>query len=89
MKFLTISKFLLTLILPFLIFLAVFNFYGLDAGFYKEKFLVYNIQQNVPNAVSINERVINFITGKNNDVPNEFSDREKQHLQDVKKVVGI
>lgn len=89
MKFPTISKFLLILILPFLIFLAAFNFYGFDRGFYKEKFLVYDVQQNVPNAVSINERVINFITGKNNEVPNEFNDREKRHLRDVKRVAGI
>ena len=89
MKFLTISKLLMIAILPFLLFIAAFNFYGFNTGFYREKFHEYKIQNDVPNASSINEKVINFITGKNNDAPNEFNDREKQHLQDVRKIVGI
>ena len=89
MKFITISKLLMVVILPFLLFIAAFNFYGFDAEFYKEKFSEYEVQNDVPNAVSLNEKIINFITGKNNDVPNEFNDREKQHLRDVRKVVGI
>ena len=89
MKFLTISKLLMIAILPFLIFLIAFNIYGFDIKFYREKFSEYKIQNDVPNAVSINEKVINFITGKNNDLPNEFNNGEKQHLQDVKKVVGV
>ena len=89
MKFLTISKLLMVVILPFLLFIAVFNFYGFNMEFYREKFSEYKVQNDVPNAVSLNEKVINFITGKNNDVPNEFNDREKQHLLDVRKAVGI
>ena len=89
MRFLTISKLLMVVILPFLLFIAVFNFYGFNMEFYREKFSEYKVQNDVPNAVSLNEKVINFITGKNNDVPDEFNDREKQHLLDVRKVVGI
>jgi len=89
MKFPTISKFLLILVLPFLIFLAVFNFYGFNMDFYKEKFSEYKVQNNVPEAASINEKVINFITGKSENIPNEFNEREKQHLLDVRRVIRI
>ena len=89
MKFPTISKFLLIIILPFLIFLAAFNFYGFDMNFYKEKFSEYKVQNNVPEAASINEKIINFIRGKGENIPNEFNEREKQHLLDVRRIIGI
>ena len=89
MGFLTISKILMILILPFLLFLVAFNLNGFNGQFYKEKFAEYKVQNDVPQAISINEKVINFIAGKNNEFPNEFNEREKQHLLDVRKVVGI
>ncbi|MDP3765282.1 MAG: DUF1461 domain-containing protein [Nanoarchaeota archaeon] len=89
MKFLTLSKVLMILILPFLLFLLVLNFVGFDNRFYQEKFSEYEIQQNVPEAVPLHEKVINFITGKNDKPPQEFNEREKQHLFDVRKAVRI
>ena len=89
MKFFAISKFLLIIIMPFLLFLLVLNFYGFDTSFYKEKFLEYNVQRNVPNAGSLNEKVLNFLKGKDNTLPNEFNEREKQHLLDVKSLITI
>lgn len=89
MKLPIISKFLLILILPFLLFLAILNVVGFDSLFYKEKFLEYNVQQNVPEAIPLHEKVINFIKGKNDELPNDFSEREKQHLWDVRKLVRI
>ena len=89
MKFLTIIKVLLIFILPFLLFLLVFNFYGFNNIVYQEKFSEYKVQQYVPGAFSLHENVINFIEGKNDALPDAFNDREKQHLWDVRKVVNI
>ncbi len=88
MKFVAISKFLLILILPFLIFLIALNFVSFDMSFYEKKFSEYKVQQEVPEASSLNEKIIDFITGKNNELPNEFNEREKQHLWDVRKIVS-
>ena len=89
MKFIMVSKFLLIIILPFLLFLLVLNFYVFDTSFYKEKFSEYEVQQNVPGAVSLNEKVLNFLKGKDNTLPNEFNEREKQHLLDVRRLITI
>lgn len=89
MKFLTLSKFLLVLILPFLLFLLALNFGALDNLFFKEKFSEYKVEQKIPQAVSLHEKVINFITGKNNELPNDFNEREKQHLWDVRNIIKI
>lgn len=88
MKFLTICKFLLILILPFLLFLLVLDYAAFDKGFYQEKFMELNVQQDVPAAMPLHEKVISFINGKNNQLPNEFNEREKQHLLDVRKIAG-
>lgn len=77
------------LVLPFILFLVVFDYYAFNPEFYKEKFAEYEVYRAVPQADSLNERVINFITGKDNIVPDNFNDREKQHLLDVRKVIGI
>jgi len=89
MKFLSISKILLIIAVPFLIFLIMLNFYGFDNNFYKEKFSEYGVNHNVPNADSLHEKVINFIKGESNGLPNEFNERERQHLLDVKKISDI
>ena len=85
MKFLTISKFLLVLILPFILFLLVLNFIGFNSIFYKEKFSEFNIG----NISSLHEKVISFVTGKTEELPAEFNERERQHLDDVKNATEI
>ncbi len=89
MKFLTLSKFLLILMVPFLLFLLVLNFGAFDSLFFREKFSEYKVEQKVPQAILLHEKVINFITGKNNELPNDFNDREKKHLWDVRNIVRI
>ena len=89
MKFLTISKFLLIIILPFILFLLVLNFVGFDNSFYYQKFLEYGVQKDIPEAAQLHEKVINFITGKSNEIPSEFNEREGQHLADVREIVRI
>ncbi|MBI2649915.1 DUF1461 domain-containing protein [Candidatus Woesearchaeota archaeon] len=85
MKFLTIAKFLLVLILPFLLFLLVLNFVGFDSSFYSQKFSEYN----VGNISPLHEKVISFIEGKINELPGDFNEREKQHLLDVRNAATI
>lgn len=89
MKFLTASKILMIALVPILIFLIVLNFAGFDPSFYQEKAPEYDVQNKVPEAVSLNEKVFNFIMGKSNKLPAEFNEREKQHLWDVKNIVRI
>lgn len=84
MKFLVWSKILLILILPLILFLLVLHFAGFDNVFYQKKFLEYNSKN-----ISLHGKVINFITGKINELPNEFNEREKQHLFDVRSLVKI
>lgn len=88
MRLITISKIFLILALPLLIFLLIVNFIGFDELFYREKFAEYKVQEEIPQAVPMHEKVINFITGKNNELPDEFNGREKQHLFDVKNLVN-
>jgi len=87
MKFLTIAKILLVLILPVLLILLSTNFAGFNLSFYKEKFQQYNVEKNVPGAESLHNKVIDFIKGNSNQPPNEFNEKEKQHLWDVKNVI--
>ena len=88
MEYSNLLKILMIVFLPLLIFLLVSKFAVFDDSFYKEKFLQYNVRQNVLNGASLHYKVINFVQGKSNDLPNEFNEREKQHLQDVRKVIS-
>lgn len=87
MKFIAISKFLMIAILPILLLLFFFNYYGFDDSFYQQKFSEYNVQQSVPNAASLHEKVFDFIEGKSDVLPNVFNEREKKHLWDVRLAV--
>ena len=89
LKFPTISKFLMIDVFPFILLLLVSSFVAFDKIFYQEKFLEHKVQQDVSEAFPLHEKVINFIKGKNNELPNEFSEREKQHLFDVRNVARI
>ena len=89
MKFLITSKFLMILISPFLAFLIVLNFAAFDMNFYQKKFSEYQVHKEVGNADSLHKDVTDFLNGKNGELPLGFNEREKKHLWDVRKVVGI
>ena len=89
MGFATISKLLMILILPFLIFLLVLNLIGFDRQFYQQKFFQYGVGKNISSAASLHSGVVDFIKGKANELPSEFGERERQHLLDVRKVINI
>lgn len=89
MKFLLMSKFLMILILPFLLFLIVLNFSAFDMDFYQKKFLEYKVHKEVVNADSLHKDVIDFINGKNDELPSEFNEREKKHLFDVRRIIRV
>ena len=88
MKFINFLKVFLILILPFLIFLLVFNFASLSDSFFTKKFSEYGVNNKFPDAGAMHQKVINFIEGKSDELPSDFNDREKQHLLDVKKVIS-
>ena len=89
MGFATISKLVMILILPFLIFLLALNFIGFDGVFYQQKFFQYSVEKNISSAALLHSGVIDFITGKANELPSKFSEREKQHLWDVRGIIKI
>ena len=89
MGYSNLLKILLVVSFPLLLFLLVSEFAVFDNSFYNEKFLQYNVRQNVPNATSLHYHVINFVQGKSNYIPNEFNEREKQHLSDVRNAISI
>ncbi len=89
MGFLSISKILLILILPLLIFFIVADIAVFDGNFYKNEFVKYKVGQDVMNAASLHGQVMSFIKGTNDQLPVEFNEREKQHLHDVRKIVQV
>jgi len=89
MEFLKVFKFSMIVILPFLAFLLVFDYAAFDINFYREKFAEYKVYDAVPQADTLNANVIDFITGKKDNLPENFNERERQHLSDVRKAIGI
>lgn len=85
MRFLSISKIMLVLIVPFLIFLAAASSIAFDKSYYAGKLSEYGA--NIPGANSLNEKTINFVSGKGNELPDVYNERERQHLADVKDIV--
>ncbi len=91
MKFINITnilKFLMILILPFVIFLTLLHTLGFDESYLNEKIPQYASQYN-SRVLILHESVLNFIQGKSNELPDDFTEREKQHLLDVKKLAQI
>ena len=89
MKFLTFAAVCMIFIFPLLIFLSVFKYSSFDNAFYKEKFSEYNVKQDVPEASSLHQKIIDFVGGKSESAPAELNEREQQHLRDVRKVMKI
>ena len=89
MKLISISRFLLILILPFLIFLIVADFAGFDENFYKNEFSYYNVGKNVPAYAPMHQKVMGFISGKGSELPQQFNSRERQHMADVRSIIRI
>ena len=81
----TILKLLLIFILPFLLFLLALNSFAFNGGFYKKEFSKLGIDKTVPNASLLHRQVIDFLKG-NGALPDDFNEREKSHLYDVKKL---
>ena len=67
MKFYTFSKTILILIVPFLIFLGAANMAAFDKPYYTNKLSEYKIS--VPDANYVNEKTVDFISGKNDKLP--------------------
>ena len=87
MEFNKLPKIFLIIIIPFLIFLSTIQFAGFNGSFYKREFLKYKVQESVPEALELHQNVMHFIKGKSDFLPDNFNDREKQHLYDVRRLV--
>ena len=74
--------------MPFLIFLLVFNFAAFSNSFFKNEFLKYGVYNKFSDAESMHQKVIDFIEGKSSVLPSNFNEREKEHLDDVRKVTS-
>ena len=88
MKFYSFSKNLLVAIVPFLLVLIVLKVTIFNVGFYSEEFSKYNVEKNVKDPVSLNQNVLEFIQGKPILLSNEFNEREKLHLEDVRSLIS-
>lgn len=80
-------KVVLVLIIPILLLLFILQITSFSDSFYSKEFTQYNVYNNVNNASAIHKKVVNFVQGKNEDLPIQFNDREKEHLKDVRKLV--
>ena len=89
MKLISALKFVLVIIIPAMIFLLAMNAAGFDNSFYSQKFSEYGVDKNIPKAGLIHQKVMDFIKGNSDDLPAEFNEKEKQHLLDVRKLIGF
>ncbi len=71
-----------------MIILLTVNFYGFSDSFYAEKFKEYNVQEDVGNAWLLHEDLMDFVQGKNDEVPKGFNERETKHLWDVRRIIS-
>jgi len=89
MRFLGLASIFLIITIPFLIILSVLRISSLNDDFYSQKFLQYNVEDDVQGAVPLHEKIIDYVKGRSESAPNELNEREKQHLGDVRKMQGI
>ena len=89
MRLITQFKFLLALILPILTFLLVLKLIAFDSQFYQKKFAEYGVEKDIHSASELHIKVISFITGKSNKLPDEFNEREIRHLVDVRRLLKL
>ena len=82
-------KIILILMLPLLIFLSVLNLTSFDESFYTREFSEQKVSENVPDAKSLHQKVMDFLKGGASQPPEGFNEKEKQHLIDVKRLVSI
>ncbi|MBI4143265.1 DUF1461 domain-containing protein [Candidatus Woesearchaeota archaeon] len=87
MRFLTSLNLLLIIVAPFMIFLGAFKYTSFNENFYDEKFEQYGVYRNVPNASWMHQKIISFITGKNNELPEQLNEMERLHLTDVRSAI--
>ncbi len=88
MRYITLFNIVLIILLPLLLFLLVFYFTAFDDSFYQEKFLQYEVNKNVPDAIQLHYKVIDFVLGKGIGLPKQFNEREIKHLWDVRNAIS-
>ena len=82
-----VVRYLFILTIFFIVLSVSFNIYAYNSSFYKKEFEKYKVYDDVKNADELHGKVIDFIKGQSNILPDEFSQREKSHLEDVRNVI--
>ncbi len=88
MGFTSFTKFFLVILFPLALFLSVAYFVGFDYSFYEGKFNDYDIYSRVENADLINTKTLEFLNGRSEKIPDDYNEREKHHLWDVRELVA-
>jgi integral membrane protein (TIGR01906 family) len=88
MKLVSLAKLALIAIVPLLLTLLVLNFTIFQEGFYEEKFSEYGVSENVENPIPMHQKVVDFIRSDSDSLPEDFNQRERSHLRDVRGVVS-
>jgi len=88
-KIIFILTVLLVLEIPVLLYLLNFRFIAFDKSFYKEEFLKYGVYSRFPdhNIDDINSNLLSYLKGDAELETEFFSQREKNHLSDVKALI--
>lgn len=90
-KLLILISVLLTIDIPFILYLSNFNSIGFDENFYKKEFQKYGVYENLGDydIEKINDDVLNYLRyGEEGFIENNFfNEREKVHLLDVKNLI--
>ena len=79
----------LAISLSAVIFLGSVIFLGFDESHINKKLNELEIGKNVPNYKFLNRNVLEFLNGKNGVLSPEFNDREKSHLEDVRRLFSM
>ena len=83
-----IKRISLIVILPFIVFLVAIELSAFNSNFYHREFLTHNVYEDVRNADELHLKVMDFIEGKSSSLPDDFNEREKQHLRDVRSLAA-
>ncbi|MEK6943728.1 MAG: TIGR01906 family membrane protein [Nanoarchaeota archaeon] len=81
-------RYFFILTISFIVLSVAFNIYAFNNYFYKHEFEKYGVYSEVKNADELHGKVIDFIKGRTNDLPDDFSQREKSHLEDVRNIIS-
>ncbi len=80
---------MLIVLFPFFVLsISVFAI-AFDSSKYDALFRKFDVYNKVPDAMLLNEEVLQYLSGKGNTLPEVFNEREYQHMEDVKIIFDV